>query len=119
MRSAVATLALSGLLLAIAATPSAQNNQVRATAAPAVQPDALPDRIARARDNLEALRAERLSTSQLSVQELQDVIDLERQVRGAGFDNRTVRQKCIDDEVRRNRGKPSQLAWEVIRMKCR
>lgn len=34
-------------------------------------------------------------------------------------DTRSVRQRCIDSEVRREGGNPSSLAWEVIRLKRR
>lgn len=79
----------------------------------------LTDRISRAQANLIALRDGRLSTNQLTTQELQDVLDLERIARGrATTDNRSFSQRCVDDEVRRNGGNPTRLAWEVIRLKC-
>jgi hypothetical protein len=112
---------LSGLCIAAFAPVSAQVSSARPSPTVTAQPDpsgALPDRIARARVNLEALRAGRLSTSQLTAQELQDVIDLDRLARGAATDHRTFRQQCIDEEVRRNGGNPSRLAWQVIRLKC-
>ena len=69
---------------------------------------------------LEALRQGRLFTSDLSPQELQDVLELDRTARsGALGDNRSFVQQCIDEEVRRNGGRPTRLAWEVIRLKCR
>jgi hypothetical protein len=82
-------------------------------------PGAANERAIRARDNLAALIEGRLSTSDLSPQELQDVLDFERMVRGEGIDNRSPRQQCVDAEVRRNGGSPTRLAWQVIRLKCR
>jgi hypothetical protein len=76
-------------------------------------------RVARAQANLLALRDGRISVSQLSPDELQDVLDLDRLVRvGATFDNRTFAQHCVDDEVRRAGGWPTRLAWAVIKLKC-
>ncbi|HSF11612.1 MAG TPA: hypothetical protein VLA50_01450 [Erythrobacter sp.] len=76
-------------------------------------------RVARAQANLLALRDGRISVSQLSPDELQDVIELDRLVRGgATFDNRTFAQQCVDEEVRRAGGQPTRLAWAVIKLKC-
>lgn len=76
-------------------------------------------RVARAQANLLALRDGRLSVSQLSPQELQDVLDFDRRVRGGvTFDNRTFAQQCIDEEVRRAGGQPTRLARAVIKLKC-
>lgn len=77
------------------------------------------DRVARARDNLAAILDGRLNISVLSPEELQDVIDLHRSLRGNATAQPSFRQQCIDDEVRRAGGRPSRLAWEVIRLKCR
>jgi len=65
------------------------------------------------------LRDRRRVVADLTPQELQDVIVLERQVRAGQADTRSVRQRCIDEEVRREDDNPSSLAWEVIRLKCR
>lgn len=81
-------------------------------------PGALTERAARAHANLEALLAGRIYTSDLSPQDLQDVLDFQRMARGDYPDNRSFQQQCIDEEVRRNRGNPTRLAWEVIRLKC-
>ncbi|MEE4207400.1 MAG: hypothetical protein V2I39_13985 [Erythrobacter sp.] len=94
------------------------------TAAPPVQPTpAQPvivlDRFAHARANLAALLEGRLLVSELAPLELQDVLDLARNLRGNRPDTRTPSQQCVDDEVRRNGGRPSRLAWEVIALKCR
>jgi hypothetical protein len=77
------------------------------------------DRFARARDNLLALRDGRRAVNDLTAQELQDVVDLDRQARGSPADARSTRQRCIDNEVLRLGGRPSQLDWQVIRLKCR
>ncbi|MFO6430943.1 hypothetical protein ACLBKT_12755 [Erythrobacter sp. W302b] len=81
-------------------------------------PGAPNERALRARANLEALLQGRIYTSDLSPQDLQDVLDFERMARGIVPDNRTFQQQCIDEEVRRNGGNPTQLAWQVIRLKC-
>lgn len=77
------------------------------------------DRFARARSNFEAIRDGRRAVSDLTAEELQDVIDLDRRVRGDYPDSRTPEQKCVDAEVARARGQLSPLAWQVIRLKCR
>ena len=126
-------LAMIGVLIAgamIAATGGAAQTAgvpvVRASPAPA--PTGSPilpiapgqDSIARAIANLGALRQGRLSTRDLSPQELQDVLEVERLARGGALgDNRSLVQQCIDEEVRRNGGQPTRLAWEVIRLTCR
>lgn len=82
-------------------------------------PGAANERAVRARTNLLALIEGRLSTADLSAEELQDVVDFQRMVRGEQtIDNRTPQQQCIDEEVRRNNGRPTRLAWQVIRLKC-
>lgn len=81
-------------------------------------PGAPNERALRARANLEALLQGRIYTSDLSPQDLQDVLDFERMARGAYPDNRSFQQQCIDEEVRRNGGNPTPLAWRVIRLKC-
>jgi hypothetical protein len=118
------------LMLAVAVPVSAPveaQGQGQFSARPAPQwqaqipPETLPDvdRLARARDNLLALRDGRRAVGDLTAQELQDVIDLDRQVRGSATDTRSFRERCIDNEVRREGGNPSRLAWEVIKLKCR
>lgn len=66
-----------------------------------------------------ALQDRRRVVADLTPQELQDVVALERQVRAGQAHTRSVRQRCIDEEVRREDDNPSSLAWEVIRLKCR
>lgn len=77
------------------------------------------DRLARARANLIALREGRLAIGALSPQDLQDVLDLDRMIRGDSVDRRSSRQKCVDREVERFAGRPSRLEWSVIELKCR
>lgn len=123
---------IAAAALALAVPASAQT--VTARTAPPPQPPAPPaaqlppqgaapvlaDRIARARDNLAALREGRRSVAELSPQELQDVVAYERRLHGdLAFDARSFRQRCIDAEVRRVGGQPSELEWAVIRLKCR
>lgn len=120
-------------LLVIAGAAQAEPPLLRvgpsATPAPAPAPAPPPgdtyglpgvpsERAQRARANLEALLQGRIHTSDLSPQELQDVIDFDRMARGVAPDSRSFKQQCIDDEVARNGGNPTQLAWEVIRLKC-
>ncbi len=94
--------------------------------APPQTPDATPpplafaiDRFAQARENLAALRDGRRAVSDLTPQELQDVLDLDRMLRGYAAEVPSPRQQCVDDEVRRAGGRPSRLAWQVIALKCR
>jgi hypothetical protein len=87
-------------------------------ASPPALPPVLDERVLRAQANLQALWQGRLFVSDLSPQAMQDVIDLDRMLRGQRADNRTFAQQCIDDEVRRAGGQPTRLAWEVIKLKC-
>jgi len=129
MRIVVAAALAAGLITAATAVAGEPRPPIRvgpaapATPAPTPAPPPLApfqDRVARAIANFEALRQGRLSTSDLSPQELQDVLDLQRRARGeTPGDNRSFVQQCIDEEVRRNGGRPTRLAWEVIRLKCR
>ena len=119
--AALAALALAGAAQAQQAAPRGSFS-----AAPAPQAGTPSDaytlqqeRAARARDNLVALRQGRISVADLSPQDQQDVIDLDRMARGEGADNRSFKQQCIDEEVRRAGGNPTRLAWEVIRLKCK
>lgn len=89
------------------------------TPPPAQYPLAVQDRFARARDNLAALRNGRVAVSDLTAIELQDVLDLDRALREQVGDIRSPQQQCIEDEVRRAGGQPSELEWKVIDLKCR
>jgi hypothetical protein len=86
---------------------------------PPDQAQASLDRFAQARANLVMLRDGQLAVSALTPQELQDVLDLDRMLRGAAAEQPSPSQQCVNDEVRRAGGSPSRLAWEVIRLKCR
>ncbi|WP_301750728.1 hypothetical protein [uncultured Erythrobacter sp.] len=127
MRMSASAMLLAGLM--ITASAQAEPPQMRvgpaATPTPAPSPGAtygLPgaptERALRARTNLEALLQGRIYTNDLSPQDLQDVLDFERMARGVAPDNRSFQQQCIDEEVRRNGGNPTRLAWQVIRLKC-
>ena len=118
---------LAGLMITASAQAEPPQMRVRPAETPTPAPSpgdsyGLPgapnERALRARANLEALLQGRIYTSDLSPQDLQDVLDFERMARGVVPDNRTFQQQCIDEEVRRNGGNPSQLAWQVIRLKC-
>jgi len=90
--------------------------------APPASPEAQTfgiDRFAQARENLAALRDGRRAVTDLTPQELQDVLDLDRMLRGYAAEVPSSRQQCVDDEVRRAGGRPSRLAWQVILLKCR
>lgn len=127
MRRSASAMLLAGLM--ITASAHAEQPQMRVRPAETLTPAPSPgdtyglpgapnERALRARANLEALLAGRIYTNDLSPQDLQDVLDFERMARGAYPDNRTFQQQCIDEEVRRNGGNPTQLAWQVIRLKC-
>lgn len=118
---------LAGLMITANAQAEPPRMRVRPAETPTPAPSpgdsyGLPgtqnERALRARANLEALLQGRIYTSDLSPQDLQDVLDFERMARGVVPDNRTFQQQCIDEEVRRNGGNPTQLAWQVIRLKC-
>jgi hypothetical protein len=126
MKRAVA-IALLSLALPVAAQQPhrgqvimrADPPQTAPTPPPAQYPLAVQDRFARARDNLVALRDGRVAVSDLTDIELQDVLDLDRALRERTLDTRTPQQQCIDEEVRRAGGQPSELEWKVIDLKCR
>jgi len=87
--------------------------------APVAPDPAQAARYERARRNLEALARGTINVGDLGPQDLQDVLDFNRIIRGGGPDNRSYTQQCVDDEVRRLNGRPSRLAWRVIALKCR
>ncbi len=127
MRMSASAMLLAGLMITASAQAEPPQMRVRPAETPTPAPSpgdtyGLPgaptERALRARANLEALLAGRIYTSDLSPQDLQDVLDFERMARGAYPDNRTFQQQCIDEEVRRNGGNPTRLAWQVIRLKC-
>jgi len=106
-------------LLALLASGATAQVEMRAKPAPHEVSDPYQARILRARAHYEALRAGRLAAHDLTAQDLQDVIDFDRRLRATPLDNRSTAEKCVDAEVRRVGGHPSQLDWEVIRLKCR
>ncbi len=127
MRMSASAMLLAGLMITASAQAEPPQMRVRPAETPTPTPSpgdtyGLPgaptERALRARANLEALLAGRIYTNDLSPQDLQDVLDFERMVRGAYPDNRTFQQQCIDEEIRRNGGNPTRLAWQVIRLKC-
>lgn len=129
MHKSASAVLLAGLMIAASAhsEPPLLRVGPAATSPPAPAPSPVHtygflgdynERAARARANLEALIQGRIFTSDLSPHDLQDVIDLDRMARGVTPDTRSFQQQCIDDEVARNGGRPTRLAWEVIRLKC-
>lgn len=117
---APAALALS-LQCPAAGQPVTVPSLLHVETAPAAPADLLPhqERIAHAQASLIALREGRLSVSDLSPLELQDVLDLDRMLRGNAIDTRMPAQQCVDREVKQAGGNPSTLAWSEIRLKCR
>lgn len=101
------------------ATRAAPTMRQDPPAAAPVIPPANEARVLRARANLLALRQGTLAVGSLSAQDMQDVLDLDRLARGEGADSRSFSQQCFDREMRRARGRPSQLAQEIIKLKCR
>lgn len=127
MKMSASAMLLAGLMITSIAQAQQPQMRVRSAETPTPAPSpgdtyGLPgapnERALRARANLEALLQGRIYTSDLSPQDLQDVIDFERMARGVSPDNRSFQQQCIDEEVRRNGGNPTRLAWQVIRLKC-
>ena len=113
---------LSALALTVTAQAAGQTSAPHSTAPDAMTPtpDApLLDRAARAHINLQAVQAGTRAIGDLTAQELQDVIDLDRLLRGGALDTRNPVQRCVDREVQRLGGSPSRLAWRVIDLKCR
>lgn len=118
--------ALSAAAIALAAPLAAQPQATIRTLPQAQNPNDSNaaqaqqlDRFARARDNWQAIRDGRRAAQDLTAEELQDVLELDRRVRGNYPDARTPSQKCIDTEMARARGQVSALALQVIRLKCR
>jgi hypothetical protein len=129
MSISIGAMLLAGLMIAGSAQGEPPSRSVGPAAAPTAVPSPSPGttyglpgvpnaRALRARANLEALLQGRIFTSDLSPEALQDVLDFDRLARGGYSDNRSFKQRCIDDEVRRNGGQPTRLAWQVIRLKC-
>jgi hypothetical protein len=77
-----------------------------------------PTRIDRARANYQALMRGQKLPSQLTQQELADVVDLDKALRDTP-DTRSPAQRCVDREIGRAGGSPSDLERQVIDMKCR
>lgn len=129
MHKSASAVLFAGLMIAASAHSEPPLLRVGPAATPPAAPAPSPvptygflgdynERAARARANLEALILGRIYTSDLSPHDLQDVIDLDRMARGVPPDTRSFQQQCIDDEVARNGGRPTRLAWEVIKLKC-
>jgi len=122
LRAALAALLLPALFVRPA--EAQLSGQMGPAPAPTPTPTPTPaypviDRVAQARFNLQALLDGRIAIAALDAQALQDVIDLDRALRGGMPDNRSVAERCVDDELRRAGGSPSRLARAVIDLKCR
>jgi hypothetical protein len=46
------------------------------------------------------------------------IIEMDRQRRDEESDQKTPRERCIDDQVAHHGGSPSALDWEVIELNC-
>ncbi len=77
-----------------------------------------PARAQRARINYEALVSGQKQLNQFSPQELADMVELDKALRGKA-DGRSPAQRCRDRETERVGGSPSDLERNVIDMKCR
>lgn len=76
-------------------------------------------RYPQARANYEAVLNGSRQISQLSPQELVDVLELDRRLRARKADGRAPSQRCIDAELENVNGAASPLARRAIDMKCR
>ncbi|MBB6425004.1 hypothetical protein [Sphingopyxis sp. JAI128] len=73
----------------------------------------------RAWRNYELLRSGSRKPSDLSDAERRELAALLQMMReGRSADRRTPRQRCIDEEVEREGGNPSDLAMRAIDLKC-
>lgn len=73
----------------------------------------------RAWRNYEQLRSGAKKPSDLSDVERRELMALLQRMReDRDADRRTPRQRCIDEEVEREGGRPSDLAMRVIDLKC-
>ncbi len=73
----------------------------------------------RAERNLELLRSGAKKVSDLTEAEKRELVAAEQLAReGDAADRRTPRQRCVDEEVERVGGTPSELAMRVIDLKC-
>jgi len=77
-----------------------------------------PARAQRARINYEALVSGQKQLDQFSPQELADMVELDKVLRGKA-DDRSPAQRCRNTEAERVGGSPSDLERTVIDMKCR
>lgn len=81
----------------------------------------LPDnaRWARARANYEALVQGRIVPGNLTQQERDDIVALDRALREGERDTRTPSQRCVEEEISKAGGSPSFLERRVIDTRCR
>jgi hypothetical protein len=78
-----------------------------------------PIRLDRALANYRALRDGSKQIGDLTHRDLIDVDAIDRQIRDQNRDPRSLSQRCVDDELRREGGSVSALTRRVIDMKCR
>jgi hypothetical protein len=114
--------ALACLMVALAASAGpvgAQSGPAVMTQDPA-PPSADPalSRLEQAQLNYLAISNGQRDLTQLSRQELADVIELDRRVRAQRRDERSPRQRCLDDELDSLDRAPSRLALRAIELKC-
>ena len=67
--------------------------------------------------NHAVLPNDQMQLSQLSEQELRALLKIKRALRDK--DERSLSERCVDQEVERLERPPSALEWRVIDLKCR
>jgi hypothetical protein len=72
----------------------------------------------RARQNYLALINGTRQLAELTPLEIEELQELDRQIRAEQADKRTPRQKCIDEELEHLGQEPSRLALRTIDLKC-
>ena len=113
------TLACLALAMTAGAGPAAaQRGIVSEQGAPAESPDAAALSVERAWRNYNAIVGGTRQLWQLSPIELQEVMLLDRDVRGLEPDRRSPREKCLDSELDRLGAPPTELALRSIDLKC-
>ena len=72
----------------------------------------------RARQNYIAIMNGTRQLAELTPLEIQELRELDRRIRADQADERTPRQKCIDEEIEDLGQEPSELALRTIDLKC-
>lgn len=80
---------------------------------------AIDARVAQAQANYRAVMNGTRQIGELSLQELNDIAELDRKIRNEKADTRAPSQRCVDKEIEREGGQVSDLHRRIIDMKCR